>query len=337
MFATDGRVAGMITHCAATFAAGTLAVGVVTMGTLTSPDQSGATTDVKGATTAVNVENISSSTIARIGSRGTRVIAIQRKVGVRGDGVYGRGTVVAVKAWQRRAHLPATGTVNRTTYDKMFPVTTVYHAGTQTIGYSTYGRPITLTVRGSIQAPRRAMFIGAIHGNERGGVPVTQAMARATPPVGVAYFVISYPNPDGAAYNLRSNKRNVDLNRNFPGWKRSGAPGSPTYPGTGALSEKESKVVYAAVAKIKPTAFVSYHQHMNLVDYCGGNKSAQATYAKQTRMRFTQLYRYPGSQATWLHSAHPRTTIMTVELPAHVSSSMISRHLAAAKYLAAHH
>jgi len=153
----------------------------------------------------------------------------------------------------------------------------------------------------------------------------------------VAYFVVSYPNPDGAALNIRGNARGVDLNRNFPGWKSNGGPGYEYYPGAGALSESESKAMYAAINKIKPTAFVTYHQHLNVVDYGGGNKAAQATYAGQTGMTFTQLSRYPGSQATWLHAAYPSSTVMTVELPASVPGAMVNKHIAALKYLAAHH
>ncbi|MEO8274318.1 MAG: succinylglutamate desuccinylase/aspartoacylase family protein, partial [Chloroflexota bacterium] len=128
-----------------------------------------------------------------------------------------------------------------------------YRAGTQTIGHSVAGRPITLTVVGKPTAARRALFIGAIHGNERGGVPVTKALARSRPQAGVAYFIISYPNPDGAARNTRQNIRRVDLNRNFPGWRRNGSPGNVYYPGTGALSEPESRVMYNAIRKVKPT------------------------------------------------------------------------------------
>jgi protein MpaA len=181
------------------------------------------------------------------------------------------------------------------------------------------------------------MFIGAIHGNERGGVPVTEALARSRPQAGVAYFSISYPNPDGAVRNTRQNIRGVDLNRNFPGWRRNGSPGNVYYPGTRALSEPESRVMYNAIKRIKPTLFVTYHQHMNVIDFGGGNKAGVATYARQTRMKIVRLSSYPGSQATWLPTAYPRTTVVTVELPAHVSSAMVSRHLSAARHLAAHH
>jgi len=137
-----------------------------------------------------------------------------------------------------------------------------YRVGTQTIGYSVQHRPITLTVVGNPAAAKRTLFIGAIHGNERAGVAITNALRVSRPPAGVAYFVISLPNPDGAAHNTRGNARGVDLNRNFPGWRW--APRGTYYSGTGALSEPESRVLYNAVRSIRPTAFVTYHQHMNI-------------------------------------------------------------------------
>lgn len=210
-----------------------------------------------------------------------------------------------------------------------------YRVGTQTIGYSVQHRPITLTVVGNPAAAKRTLFIGAIHGNERAGVAITNALRVSRPPAGVAYFVISLPNPDGAAHNTRGNARGVDLNRNFPGWRW--APRGTYYSGTGALSEPESRVLYNAVRSIRPTAFVTYHQHMNIIDYCGGNKAAEATYARQVGERFTQTTRYPGSMATWLHNTYGAMTVMTVELPSYVSSYTVNRHIAAAKYLAAHH
>lgn len=212
-----------------------------------------------------------------------------------------------------------------------------YHTGIQTIGHSVAGRPIILTVAGSPRAAKRALFFGAIHGNERGGVPVTKALARSRPPAGVAYFVISYPNPDGAARNTRQNLRRVDLNRNFPGWRPNGSPGYVYYPGTGPLSEPESRALYNAINKIRPTLFVTYHQHLNVIDYGGGSKATVATYARQVREKLVKLPGYRGSQATWLHAVYPRTTVMTVELPSYVSAAMVSRHLSAAKYIAAHH
>ena len=54
---------------------------------------------------------VRSSPVYRIGSRGTVVKAIQRRVGVRADGRYGRNTSLAVKRWQRAHRLAPTGVV----------------------------------------------------------------------------------------------------------------------------------------------------------------------------------------------------------------------------------
>ena len=111
------------------------------------------------------------------------------------------------------------------------------------------------------------------------------------------------------------------------------------YPGAGPLSEPESRAIYAAINKIKPTAFITYHQHMNLVSFGGGSKTAGRTYARQSAMRIDDgsVPAYRGSQATWLNKTFPRIFVMTVELPARVPTAMVNKHIKALKYLAGHH
>jgi len=82
---------------------------------------------------------------------------------------------------------------------------------------------------------------------------------------------------------------------------------------------------------------VTYHQHLNVVDFGGGEQSAQQAYARATRMPAVILTRYPGSQATWTHAAFPGTTVLTIELPASVSASSVTRHVQAVRFLATHH
>lgn len=53
-----------------------------------------------------------SAPVYRIGSRGTVVKRIQRRVGVRADGRYGRYTSTSVKRWQRAHNIKPTGVVN---------------------------------------------------------------------------------------------------------------------------------------------------------------------------------------------------------------------------------
>lgn len=203
-------------------------------------------------------------------------------------------------------------------------------------GTSVRGRALTVTRVGSPTARVRVLVLGCLHGNECAGVPVVDRLRRTVPRKDVALYLVNYANPDGTAARTRQNARGVDLNRNFPGMRPSGRPGDVYYPGPKALSEPESYALYVLMWQLSPNAIVSYHQHMNLIDYGGGNRTLAAAYAAQTGMRFTQLTRYPGSSATWAHAAYPHATILTVELPAgSMSSTAVSRHANAVASLAA--
>lgn len=56
----------------------------------------------------------------RIGSKGDNVKKLQLKLGLIADGVFGRGTDVAVKKWQKANGLTADGIVGEKTWNKLF-------------------------------------------------------------------------------------------------------------------------------------------------------------------------------------------------------------------------
>ena len=310
-------------------AGGALAAALLTpAATVPSAAAAGSPTVSAAATAAPEV-------LAQTGSTGWRVKAIQRAVGVRVTGRYDGATATAVRRWQARHDLAATGRTDRATYRAMFPVTSTYRTGSQVIGYSLLGRPVRLRVVGDPKAATKVLVVGCLHGNECGGVPVVDALARTTPPEGTAYYLLTYPNPDGRAARTRGNARGVDLNRNFPGWRRNGRPGSVYYPGSKALSEPESRVVHRLMTRVRPQALITYHQALDVVDYGGGPEALQRTYARGVGMRFGRLPRYPGSNATWAHATFPSMTVMTVELPRPVAASALRRHTAAVRALAA--
>jgi cell wall-associated NlpC family hydrolase len=62
------------------------------------------------------------------GSHGQAVRAVQRKLGLLPDGIYGRQTVRAVRAFQRRSGLPVTGQVDRRTRAALFAPAPVVEA-----------------------------------------------------------------------------------------------------------------------------------------------------------------------------------------------------------------
>jgi Putative peptidoglycan binding domain/N-acetylmuramoyl-L-alanine amidase len=53
------------------------------------------------------------------GSTGPRVVALQRRLGIRADGDYGRKTMLAVEAFQRRHHLRVDGIAGPVTLDRL--------------------------------------------------------------------------------------------------------------------------------------------------------------------------------------------------------------------------
>ncbi len=270
--------------------------------------------------------------LAQAGSTGSTVERVQRALNLPVDGYYGATTISAVARWQAAHRLPRSGKVDTATMRALFP----FPITTRRIGTSVRGLPITVEIVGDPHAARRVLALGCIHGNECAGVPVLTALSAVAPAKGVVYYLVHYPNPDGALAHTRQNARLVDLNRNFPGWQPAGSPGYVYYPGVGPLSEPESRAVYALVNAVNPTVFLSYHQAMNIIDFDGGNLLAGLGYAQLSGEPYLQTTHYRGSATTWAHLAHPRMTILTVELPASVSAAAITAHFRAAQWIATH-
>jgi len=72
-----------------------------------------------GSDSGQETSRSTSSTTLRPGSRGKGVKRLQRKLGLRADGVYGRATKRAVKRFQRRRGLRATGIAGPATLRKL--------------------------------------------------------------------------------------------------------------------------------------------------------------------------------------------------------------------------
>ncbi|MEM1319219.1 MAG: DUF2817 domain-containing protein, partial [Bacteroidota bacterium] len=112
---------------------------------------------------------------------------------------------------------------------------------------------------GLLVRPKRALVISGIHGNERGALDLVKTLrselADAKNPLARDFDTLLIPamNPGGIVDRKRHNRRDVDLNRNFPGIK--GFPSSKA----NLPLQPETKAVMTAIKKFKPDRILSLH------------------------------------------------------------------------------
>jgi protein MpaA len=198
----------------------------------------------------------------------------------------------------------------------------------QDVGSSRSGAPLAVEVRGDPTAETRIVVLGQMHGNEPAGRRVIKALRSITPPDGAALWLIPSMNPDGHAARTRGNARGVDLNRNFPAdWRANGA-GTSRWSGPRAASEPETRAMMRFLQEVKPTAVLSFHQPLEVVDITH----------PQSRKAGRLLARWMGLPARVVRCSGPchgtltdwvtrelDAIAITVELPASVTSADIDR------------
>jgi protein MpaA len=185
----------------------------------------------------------------------------------------------------------------------------------ETAGHSALGRPLRLVRVGDPAASRRVLVVGCIHGSERAGVAVTQALRTVTPPAGTQLVVLDRANPDGCAAGTRGNAHGVDLNRNFPwGWRPLRGLFSS---GPRSSSEPETRALESLILRERPAVTIWYHQHRDWVDLQRGADAAlMRRYARAAGMRAVVTPVLPGTVARWENHRLPGTSAFVVELPA---------------------
>jgi protein MpaA len=193
--------------------------------------------------------------------------------------------------------------------------------------HSVEGRPIVALELGDPASRVKELVVGCIHGNEPAGIAVAEALAAATPPLGVDLWVVPDLNPDGHAADTRGNAHGVDLNRNFP-WRWRRLPGLFDS-GPRALSEPESRAGFRLLARLHPAVSIWFHQHLGLVDESGGSVALERRFATLVGLRLARLTREPGSITSWENHVLGGTA-MVVELGAGPLSSAAAARFARA-------
>jgi protein MpaA len=199
------------------------------------------------------------------------------------------------------------------------------------LGKSVQGREINAIELGDPDAKRKILVVGAIHGDERAGTAIAEALARGPEVADFDIWIIPSLNPDGSASGTRQNTRGVDLNRNFPWrWRAGGEPFDQQYSGSRALSEPESRIAHDLILELRPEITIWFHQPLGVVDLSGGDGRIERRFARYAGLPVRRLARYRGSAINWQNHRLPNTTAFAVELHHGRLNAAKQRHYARA-------
>jgi protein MpaA len=199
-------------------------------------------------------------------------------------------------------------------------------ARTVLLGRSWQGRPITAVEVGN-PSGTRVLVVGCIHGNEKAGIAITDALEHLAPS-DLDLWIVPDLNPDGVAADTRQNAHGVDLNRNFPWHWR---PMSGVYAsGPRPLSEREARIAHALILRLQPHLTVSFHQHLDMVWASGGERRVEEVFARVSGLPYHPMPQLAGSAISWQNNTLPGTTAFAAELPAgQPDASQVGRYVRA--------
>ena len=185
-------------------------------------------------------------------------------------------------------------------------------ARTVLLGRSSQGRPIRAVEVGN-PSGTRVLVVGCIHGNERAGIAIADALARLAPH-DLDLWIVPNLNPDGVAAGTRQNAHGVDLNRNFPWhWRPlSGVYASGPHP----LSEREAAIAHALILRLHPHLTIWFHQHLDMVWASGGHRRIEKVFARVSGLAYHPMPQLAGSAISWQNTTLQGTTAFAAELPA---------------------
>lgn len=184
------------------------------------------------------------------------------------------------------------------------------------IGASREGRPLRMTRLG--RGPRRVLWIGGIHGDEREGRVATAqlpiALLREPSALDrVTLTIVEDVNPDGTAQGMRGNARGVDLNRNYP------APNfKPSrFFGSRPLDQPESRALHDLILDERPHLVIVAHAWRgdHFVNFDGPAEALAQRFSRLSGYRVQPsdgIAATPGSLGSWVGGTLG-TPILTLE------------------------
>ena len=196
--------------------------------------------------------------------------------------------------------------------------------GFDELGRSSEGRPIRGHRFGGAATGRALLVMGGIHGDEPASVEAVTALAarmlaRArTGPADLPapVWVLPAANPDGVARGSKNSARDVDLNRNFPARSFTTDHRPGYFPGPAPLSEPETELLAALIARAGVAAVVAVHAPFGCINYDGPaaawaeSVAAACGWPPQADIG----YPTPGSLGNWL-GVDRGLPVLTLELP----------------------
>lgn len=183
---------------------------------------------------------------------------------------------------------------------------------------SVQGRSIDVYSFGT--GPKTIMYMAGVHGDERDGVDIVQAIREMLPKIDLdSHRIVLMPcaNPDGYAANTRQNANGVDLNRNFPDKTYVNGEDSGSHcRGQAAASEPETKAIMAVVNEYRPKLIISLHADMACVNYNGACVRLANKMSKALGLPAMGDIGYPcpGSMGNY-YGFDKRLPVITLELP----------------------
>ena len=174
----------------------------------------------------------------------------------------------------------------------------------QVLGQSVEGRPLRVLRLG--QGPRRVLWVGGIHGDEREGHVATAELPRAFGQIPGAWeqvtlTILEDANPDGSARNTRTNKNGVDLNRNYPA--NNYLPGDGR--GERALDQPEARLLHDLVLEERPHLVIVAHawRKDHFINFDGPAERFAELFSQRSGYRVKasdKIAPTPGSLGSWV-------------------------------------